>query len=229
MVTLTRTNRLVVLTAILTAVVVAPLTVAASHTFTDVPDSNVHHDDIAWLKDAGVTLGCNPPDNDEFCPDSPVLRQQMASFLRRLAENQVVDAATAITSQSSESAAIALTADSADNADTVDGIDSENLVQTPRGVSLFAAAQIGGFGGIEASSGPVASATREGTGVYLLTFSEDLPTPLVVNVTGVSTGGVQCSWSYAGSDTAIRVRCHTPAGAAGDTVFGFVIYDIPTS
>lgn len=224
MATHTRTNRFIVLAVVLTALVVAPLTVVASHTFTDVPDSNPHHADIAWLKEAGVTLGCNPPANDEFCPDSPVLRQQMASFLRRLAENQVVDAATAITSQSSESAVIALTADSAE---TIDGIDSENLVQSPGQLSVFAAAQIGGFGAIEARTGPVASATRESTGVYLVSFSENLPTPVVVNVTGVSTGGVQCSWSFAGGTSAIRVRCHTPAGDAGDTVFGFVVYDIP--
>ena len=80
------------------AVLIAtPLAVGASDSFTDVPDSNVHHADITWLADTGVTLGCNPPDNTNFCPGDPVLRQQMASFLRRLAENQVVDAATAVT------------------------------------------------------------------------------------------------------------------------------------
>lgn len=32
---------------------------------------------------AGITLGCNPPDNDRFCPDDLVTRGQMAGFLRR--------------------------------------------------------------------------------------------------------------------------------------------------
>jgi hypothetical protein len=92
------------------AVLIAtPLAVVATDRFTDVPDSNVHHADITWLADAGVTLGCNPPANTNFCPGDPVLRQQMASFLRRLAENQVVDAATAIE------------ADHAADADTLDG------------------------------------------------------------------------------------------------------------
>jgi hypothetical protein len=39
--------------------------------------------DIAWLAATGVTLGCNPPANDMFCPDEPVTRGQMASFLAR--------------------------------------------------------------------------------------------------------------------------------------------------
>lgn len=86
-------NRLVVWAAVV-SVLAVPLAVAASDAFTNVPDSNVHHDNIGWLKDADVTRGCNPPANTEFCPDQPVLRQQMASFMRRLAENQVVDAGT---------------------------------------------------------------------------------------------------------------------------------------
>lgn len=32
---------------------------------------------------SGVTRGCNPPDNDRFCPDEFVTRGQMAAFLHR--------------------------------------------------------------------------------------------------------------------------------------------------
>jgi hypothetical protein len=39
--------------------------------------------DIAALARAGITRGCNPPDNTRFCPDDPVTRGQMAAFLRR--------------------------------------------------------------------------------------------------------------------------------------------------
>jgi hypothetical protein len=82
--------------ALCAALIIAlPLTVIAADGFTDVPDSNIHHDDIAWLRDSGVTRGCNPPANTRYCPDQNVTRAQMASFLRRLAENQVVNAATA--------------------------------------------------------------------------------------------------------------------------------------
>lgn len=74
-----------VLIAVLSSSVVA----LASHQFVDVPSSNVFHDDIAWLADNDVTRGCNPPDNDEFCPDEPVTRAQMAAFLHRFADSTV--------------------------------------------------------------------------------------------------------------------------------------------
>lgn len=39
--------------------------------------------DILWLATVGITLGCNPPDNDRFCPDLAVKRGEMAAFLVR--------------------------------------------------------------------------------------------------------------------------------------------------
>ncbi len=69
-----------------TALIVAPLTAIAAHSFTDVPDSNTFHTDIAWLADAGVTKGCNPPANTEFCPDDAVTRGQMSAFMHRFAQ-----------------------------------------------------------------------------------------------------------------------------------------------
>ena len=95
-------RRLTAFAVAMAVLIATPLAVMASDRFVDVPDNNVHHADITWLADAGVTLGCNPPANDEFCPEDPVLRQQMASFLRRLAENQVVDAATAVSAEDAE-------------------------------------------------------------------------------------------------------------------------------
>ena len=35
---------------------------------------------------AGITKGCNPPTNDEICPDDYVTRGQMAAFLARALE-----------------------------------------------------------------------------------------------------------------------------------------------
>lgn len=46
-------------------------------------DGSVHEDDIEALAESGVTLGCNPPDNNEFCPMDDVIRGQMAAFLHR--------------------------------------------------------------------------------------------------------------------------------------------------
>ncbi len=75
---------------------VVPGVVVASHTFTDVADSNIFHDDIAWLAEADVTRGCNPPDNTEFCPDDNVTREQMAAFMHRL-NNHLLDESAANT------------------------------------------------------------------------------------------------------------------------------------
>ena len=58
--------------------------------FLDVGTS-VHVDDIAYIANIGVTKGCNPPDNNRFCPVQGVSRQQMASFLVRALELPRVD------------------------------------------------------------------------------------------------------------------------------------------
>jgi hypothetical protein len=71
-----------------------PLGVFASHQFNDVPDSHTFHNAIDWMADNGITLGCNPPANTNYCPQDNVTRGQMAAFMKRLAENNVVDAAT---------------------------------------------------------------------------------------------------------------------------------------
>lgn len=79
------------------AVILIPVVAVASDKFTDVPDSNIFHNDIAWMADNGITAGCNPPANDQYCPSATVTREQMAAFMHRLGVNQVVDAATAVT------------------------------------------------------------------------------------------------------------------------------------
>jgi 5'-nucleotidase / UDP-sugar diphosphatase len=55
----------------------------AADEFTDVPASNIFHDDISWLAESGITRGCNPPDNTEFCPERNVTRGEMAAFFVR--------------------------------------------------------------------------------------------------------------------------------------------------
>ncbi len=46
-------------------------------------DGSVFEADIARLAAAGITKGCNPPANDRYCPDDPVTRGEMATFLTR--------------------------------------------------------------------------------------------------------------------------------------------------
>jgi hypothetical protein len=58
------------------------LPAAGSAGFTDIADS-VHAADIDAIAAAGITLGCNPPDDDRYCPTQSVTRGEMASFLTR--------------------------------------------------------------------------------------------------------------------------------------------------
>ena len=46
-------------------------------------DGHTFEGSIEWLADQRITLGCNPPANDRFCPDDFVTRGQMAAFLVR--------------------------------------------------------------------------------------------------------------------------------------------------
>lgn len=50
--------------------------------FTDTGNT-VHAADIDALAAAGITKGCNPPENDRFCPDRKVTRGEMAAFIAR--------------------------------------------------------------------------------------------------------------------------------------------------
>ncbi len=51
-------------------------------------NESIFEDDIDRLRVAGVTVGCNPPEYDQFCPEDPVQRDQMASFLARALRNE---------------------------------------------------------------------------------------------------------------------------------------------
>ena len=44
-------------------------------------DDSIFEDDINRIAEAGITTGCNPPENDEYCPTDLVRRDQMAKFL----------------------------------------------------------------------------------------------------------------------------------------------------
>ena len=46
-------------------------------------NSSIFVNDIVWLANEGITKGCNPPTNDQYCPNDNVTRGQMAAFLVR--------------------------------------------------------------------------------------------------------------------------------------------------
>ncbi len=49
----------------------------------DDDDGLPHEDAINSFREAGITFGCNPPDNTHFCPADSVTRGQMAAFFGR--------------------------------------------------------------------------------------------------------------------------------------------------
>jgi hypothetical protein len=68
------------------AVVLAiPVAAAAGTVFEDVDDADVHIDGITFLKESGVSIGCDTDNN--FCPQDNVTRAQMATFMHRLSGN----------------------------------------------------------------------------------------------------------------------------------------------
>ena len=58
------------------------LPAAGTNPFADTAES-VHVHAISALAAAGITKGCNPPDNDLYCPGRTVTRGEMAAFMAR--------------------------------------------------------------------------------------------------------------------------------------------------
>lgn len=105
----------IALIVVATSLIVAPLTAVATHSFDDVPNSHTFHGSIEWMRQSGVTQGCNPPANDEYCPDENVTRGQMAAFMTRFAG--YLGAKDGTPAQ----------ADNASSADTLDGKSADDL------------------------------------------------------------------------------------------------------
>ncbi len=150
-----------IMVVLASAMLIVPVGVlAAGGTFTD-DDNSIFESDIEWMADAGVTKGCGI---GLFCPDDNVTRGQMAAFMRRLASNRVVDAATA---------SVAGYADEAGDAMTLQGMTPADLMadaETAVGLGFAARGQ----------SDPVSA----GNGVVVgLSLDLNIPTAgiLVVN------------------------------------------------
>ncbi len=60
-----------------------PPVVVAVGTFID-DDDSVHQANIEIIAELGITKGCNPPDNDKYCPQNDITRGQIAAFIRRM-------------------------------------------------------------------------------------------------------------------------------------------------
>lgn len=163
--------------------VLAPIAViAAGGEFID-DENSIFEGDINWMGENEVSLGCNPPTNDRYCPDDNVTRGQMAAFMHRLAVNQVVDAATAISAQ---------------NASTLDGLDSSAFLKD----DVISFTQASGWVPNEATGSTVQyynNADRLGAGDSQLS----LTTPTMVGADDFELDAVEICYSAVSGGDAI--------------------------
>ena len=54
-------------------------------------DGSIFHTDINAIAAERITAGCNPPENDAFCPRRPTTRAQMATFIGRLLDLRPIE------------------------------------------------------------------------------------------------------------------------------------------
>lgn len=94
--------------AIVTSLLAVPLGAWAGTVFDDVDDTDAHIEGITFVKNSGVSVGCDA--NNNYCPTDNVTRAQMATFMYRLSGNDE-DTAPSV------------------NADRVDGFDAHEIVR----------------------------------------------------------------------------------------------------
>jgi hypothetical protein len=73
-----------VLAGIVALLAAGTIGAVAAMQFSDVSPTSVHAPGIGFVADTGVTVGCG---GDRFCPEDPVTRAQMATFMHRLSGN----------------------------------------------------------------------------------------------------------------------------------------------
>jgi hypothetical protein len=179
---------MIIVLATLLVVALVPVAVsAAGGQFTD-DDDSIFEDHIEWLASAGVTAGCNPPTNDNFCPDDNVSRGQMAAFMRRFAQYIGAEDGTPAEADHATTADTATSATSADNAGTVDG---KNAIQFQPTTNSFATGDLsvssnGTHTVVEASV-----TTTDGSGLFCLigsTHTADIRVHASGAVAGLTDG-----------------------------------------
>lgn len=69
--------------ALVAAFMVVGLVAYGTNVATDVPNDHTFHDDITWMFENDISRGCNPPQNNAYCPEDFVTRGQMSAFFHR--------------------------------------------------------------------------------------------------------------------------------------------------
>lgn len=127
------------------SLLIIPGTAVANHLFADVADGHPHEAGIQFAKSSGVSIGCK--DGTVFCPNDPVTRAEMATFLHRLS-GQDPNTPPSV------------------DADTVDGVHAASLL---RPLTLYASVAADG----SLVSGNAASAAKSADGHFQVTFGYD--------------------------------------------------------
>lgn len=80
------TRAKIIITGLAMAMVLPVAAYAASGPFLDVADNHLFSEEISWMYENGITRGCNPPDNTEYCPESSITRGEVAAFFYRYSQ-----------------------------------------------------------------------------------------------------------------------------------------------
>lgn len=75
-----------IITGLAIAMVLPVAAYAASGPFLDVTGGHLFSEEISWMYENGITRGCNPPDNTEYCPERSITRGEVAAFFYRYSQ-----------------------------------------------------------------------------------------------------------------------------------------------
>lgn len=192
--TIERRHLFMIAALVVVAALLVPAGAWASHQFSDVPNSDWAHDDISWIRDAGVTLGCG---DGNYCPDDFVTRREMAAFLQRLGTKQVVDAKEV-------------------NGGTAWMWSDE---ESPEFFVPVVTDPIFAYN----SEGGSITYTRMGVGQYWITFPGwDTIGHSQVTAYSPPASGINCvNFTWGGG--IVKIRCHDSAAGLADTRFSILI------
>lgn len=197
---MSRTARLILIGMAAVGLFAIPISaIGATSLWDDVPDDNIFVNDTNWMKLTGVSIGCNPPRNTEYCPKEFMTREQMAALLKRLSEGEIVNAATAIDAERADHA------DTADDSDMVDGRNADELM------SMTASSTIEGVSFVPAVSNPLLLVSVTGFDVP----ADGGVITALANVTAEPVSGPQLgvAWIEIGGDGSCPSPVSDPAGA----------------
>ena len=205
-------KRLIAIVSLVTIILLVAIPVALA--FGDVPPGHWAYNGIQRIYHLNITSGCG---GGNYCPDDFVTRAQMAAFMHRLSDNQVVDAATAI------EAATALEADHAVAADDAMEVNGGTAWMWAHRASPTIGDDIAADANYAYNSeGAAITYERTGVGQYAVTFP-GWGTIGHSTVTAYRAAGIHCQNHGWGSGV-VGVRCYNSAGAAADARFTVLLF-----